>query len=209
VTKRFVRGLAALLACISLPVLARAGTTQESVHSFSITLRSVAQATTTGGDRTAAKSTVRNADIFEACVGQPPTKTQTLDLEFLDCNDPNDLNDNLVNAVDGPNFDIVQPAIGAFMFEMDRATYKSSGGDTVEKSAQIPVLLSIECIAPDASLTLEGIANITFKPFAGTFCPETVKVKLTGFGMTTADPAFLANDGSSAHSKRVIDQAAP
>ncbi|HTO52133.1 MAG TPA: hypothetical protein VMR50_02015 [Myxococcota bacterium] len=202
-TKRSVRGLALPLACISLFGLARSAGAQESIHSVSINMKAVAQATNTGGDRTAAKSTVNDASIFEACVGQAPTKTQTLDLDFLDCTD---LSNNLVNAVDGPNFDIVLGGIGAFMFEMDRATFKSSGGDTVQKSAQIPVLVSIECVAPDASITLSGIANITFKPFGGTFCPETVKVKLTGFGMTTANPAFLANDGSSAHSKRVVDQ---
>jgi hypothetical protein len=204
VTSSFVRRVAAVFACISLSALASAARAQESIHSIAFTLKAVTQGTNASADGTQVHSTVRDADIFEACVGTPPTKTQMLSLDIQSCDDPNQ---NLINAVDGSNMNIVLAGLGSITFVSDRSALKTSGGGTVKKSELIPILISIECVAPDASITLSGIADVTYKPFGGTFCPETISARIIGVGMTTADPAFLANNGSAMHTKRVLNNA--
>ncbi len=167
-------------------------------HKMSISLKTASQMTNNSGDLKLDRVTVNTNDLFEACVGDPATKTQGIYL-FIN---RNDLDDNRIVAVETqPLTELAE--VGSIDFDDDADLFvksTSNHGATL-KSASIPAEIEIDC-GPTALAQLHGIVDLNYKALGQEMCPNTASVKAVGKGSSTlAGGDFIVDDGTSLSAK--------
>ncbi|HTO69195.1 MAG TPA: hypothetical protein VMR31_04980 [Myxococcota bacterium] len=186
---------AAFLAALACPALrAGAGTTTITAHPLSISFRAVSQLTGDSGNQQPEKDGVRSADLYDACVFAPPTKTQGVFI-FFDCSGPPPGTATIL-AID------TQPVtfkanVGTVEFGTPTVLTTVTAG-TVLKSIKVPASVTISCPTTNTAMTLNGVLNLNYAAFPnnGPICPSSGSLKLTGGGTVTGIDSII-DDGSS------------
>ena len=186
-----------VLLCVWLPALAHAGTAVFTAHPLAFSLRITNQGINKGGDGVAEHMGGRSQDLFSACVGTPPTKTEAVVL-FIDCNDPN------TNEIDAVDLATGTPAllahIGSLTFPTTVAVETTTGGGTIPRTEETLAEIDINCTST-VTLTAQvfGVLNVKMLPLStgGQVCAESGRIRTVGSGNITSLGDFIVDDGSS------------
>ncbi|HXZ85316.1 MAG TPA: hypothetical protein VEI82_07480 [Myxococcota bacterium] len=184
--------LAALAVAFGVPTWASAGTTI-TAHQVSMKLNTVTQMTTNKGDGKQDKTTVNQKDLFIACVGTAPTKTEGI-FVFFDCAGPPPGRGEIKAINTSPLTDLADIGTITFGTPLVRTT---KGGGTTITSIKLPATLEIDC-GGAASAELSGTLNVSYSAFpnGGPVCPSSGSMKFTG-SAAAGGQNFIIDDGSN------------
>jgi hypothetical protein len=163
-------------------------------HKMTISLKTLSQMTNSSMDLKFDRVNVNTNDLFEACVGDPPTKTQGIYL-FIDCSN---LDNNVIAAVETqPLLELAEVGHIDFDDNANLNVKSTSNHGTTLKSASIPAEIELDC-GLTAQATLHGIVDINYKALGQDICPNSAAVKAVGTGSSTlAGGDFIVDDGTS------------
>lgn len=165
---------------------------QITAQPFKISIKGTVQAVGSM-DYKVGKISLGNDDVFFSCIGLPKTSSRDL-YAYFDCDN---LNNNTIAAVDLDPITIFD-TIGQFTFDFTHGVSTTADDLAVLKKVTVPFTLFIDCTG--ITVSASGIADFTFKEYAGDTCPDTFKAKVTGVG-DRGDP-FIVDDGSSVSAKK-------
>ena len=181
---------------LAIPLRSQAGGAIVTAHQLAITFKTVSQAQSSAGDDKPGKFTASTNDIFESCVGTPPTKTQGIYL-FIDCADPNN---NTIAAIDTQPMLTTLALLGSITFDLN------SGVQTTKQLAitasTVPAQIALSCNGALTTADVFGIVNVKFAALASTICPDSLTVKIIGTGSNPVPGDFIIDNGSSFNAKK-------
>jgi len=182
---------------LASPLSALAGITGPVTgHPLSIRLKIVHQTTNSSDDQKPEGQSRNEKDLFEACVGTPPTKTQGVFL-FLDCAD---LSTNVIAAIDTTDPNTALTQVGTLEFDMDHEVTTTKTGVVTQQA--LPVQITLSCPLSSIDATAFGIMTLKFSELDMVdSCPVSGSVKIIGFG-DDPDPLVLNNGSSISIGKR-------
>jgi hypothetical protein len=188
-----------------MPLRASAGG-PTTAHKVTITLKTISQTTNSKGDGQPDKVSAKTSDVFAACVGHSPSKTEGIYL-FLNCGDPN-LSTGTIEAMDTqPLTDLGQ--VGTLTSDTEFVVVSTKGGGATRTAVSVPVQISISCNAGGTTADLFGIMNVKYSTLGTTSCPNSVSLKVVGTGFNDPPGDFTVGDGSSVSAKRVAGVSLP
>ncbi len=189
----FCFGIAAAILVAAVPP-GHAGGGIVTAHPLSITLKTVSQTTNEKGEHRPDPFTAKTGDVFNACVGRPPSKTEGIYL-FLNCTSldlPNE-----IDAIDTQPL-TKRASVGTVSFDTTFKVFADKKGTL--KSVSLPVTITIDCTANSVTTTAEfhGTMDLNYTPVGTTtsVCPMSGKVKVTGTAVG-APGNTIVDDGSS------------
>jgi hypothetical protein len=157
----------------------------------------VSQTTVRSGDDRPDVFVATAKDVFKACVGASPTKTQGVYF-FINC-DPFSMAFNEIDSVDLSTQPPTRLAtVGSITFE-DPLIDSTKG--MIRKTAKVPVSITIDCNnTHTTTAVLHGIMSLKYSPLAPVnACVDSGKVSLVGSGSSNLPgvPAtFIVDNGS-------------
>lgn len=169
-----------------------------TAHKMTISLKTLSEMTTNSGDDRFDRVNANTNQLFEACVGHPPTRTQGIYL-FIDCSDPDN---NQIAAVETQPLTLLS-SVGSIDFDNNPNLFvrSTSNHGTVLKSASVPAEITLDCGAP-AMASLRGIVDVNYKLLGQDYCPNSAAVKAVGSGSSSlAGGDFIVDDGTSLQAK--------
>ena len=186
-------GVALASLTLGIPLPALAGTGPVTAHQLSIKIKAVSQdpSAIKGNERPATVS-ANQKDVFETCVGSPPTKTQGVYL-FIDCADPTN---NVIAAIDtDPLFD-TKVAIGTLEIDTTHGVTTSKIGIMTKVIA--PVVVHLSCNTDTTHVDAPGILTMKFSALGSAdSCPLSGSISILGAGVDPGPGNFIVNSGSS------------
>jgi hypothetical protein len=186
------RALVSTAFCVLLCLGAGAARAQQTAYPLRIAIRGLQQKDAPGGNTKGAHVSVSSADVFQGCVGTPPTSTQDLYVVVSDCTT---LSTAPIDAIDAQTSSVIQ-TIGTVTFDVNDAVYTSSNGGLTTKRSSMPIQFDVDCTS-GTSLSVSGIADVSYTPVDEIFfCAQTVKVRVTGLAIVPAG-GVLVDDGST------------
>jgi len=191
---RIPTAVAAVLASVlGVAPSSRAGTTI-TAHQMSLSIKVADQNTNSSSDFKIVRNSQNQKDLFFACVGTTPTKTQSLYV-FFDCAGPPPGTATIL-AID------TQPltrlaTVGSIDFGTPLLKNTKSNG-TVVTSIKVPATITIDCGGGPTMASVSGILNLNYSAFPnqGPVCPVSGTMKITGEGSTGSKDSIV-DDGSS------------
>jgi hypothetical protein len=189
------------LFALGRPLVATAGGAPVTAHLLSMTVKSVSQTTSSKGEDVFDKASGNVKNVFEACVGSPPSKTEGVYL-FLDCGN---LNNNVIAAIDtNPLFDTAV-SVGQINFDLANLVVSTKGG--VVTSSTVPVQIAITCNGGALDVGVFGIMDLKYSALGTSpSCPSSGSVKIVGEGTSNLTglipPTFIVGNGSSITAKK-------
>jgi hypothetical protein len=180
---RGIRFAIALALVAAIPIRANSGAAITTSHPLSFSLKLVSQTQASNGDDRADKETIDWKEVFEECVGDPPTSKQAIYL-FMSCSD---LNDNTIMAI---NTDPVSgiDELGEIDFDLVHQIVIEKNDEL--KQVLMPAVVELQCNMGATDITLQGVMDLKFAGNAPQECPESGKLTLSGSGNT---PSVFCN----------------
>ena len=188
-----ILGIAILSLSLCVPLAALAGTAPVTAHQLSIKLKAISQ------DPNAPKGAERQdnvsanqKDVYQTCVGSPPTKTQGVYL-FINCGDPTV---NVIAAIDtDPLFDT---AVGIGSLEIDTGHGVTTSKNGIMTKVVVPVVVHLSCNTDTTHVDAPGIMTMKFSALGTSdSCPLSGSIQILGAGVDPGPGDFIVNSGSS------------
>ncbi|HTO69197.1 MAG TPA: hypothetical protein VMR31_04990 [Myxococcota bacterium] len=206
-SKHVIRSSCAALAGLALlsgpASFARAGSaTIVTAHSTNISLHAKTEFTDKSGNDKTDSSNASQKDLYQACVGTKPTKTQGIYAFFTNATDisgncttpPTKIDLVALDTSPLTNNGLVGTiTLGDPLIE----TTKSAGATLT--AIKVPATVAIDC-GGTTTADLHGILNLNYKQFTkgGPICPISGSLKVTGSATNPSAPNDLViDDGSS------------
>jgi hypothetical protein len=184
---------AAALFALAAPSRANAGGPIITAQQLAITLKTVSQTDTSSGNLKPDNFTAKTNDIFAACVGTPPTKTQGIYL-FLNCSDLS-VGGTILAIETQPLTSLA--AVGTMAIDTDLLVATTKDAGMTRTSAIAPVEISISCNGGATTAEFFGVMSLKFSALGSAVCPDSGQVKILGAGHNTPPGDFIVNSGSS------------
>jgi hypothetical protein len=198
---RLLSTAAGVALAFGAPTLARAGGTIVTAHSLTISFHAATEFTNSGGDDKTDKTDFKQSDLYQACVGAKPTKTQGVFVFFTnavttDCSTPPTT--ATILAID------TQPltrkaAVGTITFDDPVIVNTQNHGATV-KTIKAPATIHIDCNGSTTTAELHGVLNLSYQAFTkgAPVCPISGSIKPTGSATSPSAPNdVVVDDGSN------------
>ncbi|HTO08945.1 MAG TPA: hypothetical protein VMR86_17990 [Myxococcota bacterium] len=187
-------GIALALLSLAIPHTAAAGGGAPiTAHQLSIKLKAISQdPNAPKGDERQDNVSANQKDVFQTCVGSPPTKTQGVYL-FIDCGDPTT---NMIAAIDtDPLFDTAV-AIGSLEIDTEHGVTTSKNG--IMTKVVVPVVVHLSCNGDTTHVDAPGIMTVKFSALGTSdSCPLSGSIQMVGAGVDPGPGDFIVNSGSS------------
>jgi hypothetical protein len=202
-----IRSVNVATACLALmwgaSSVARAGvTTIVTAHSTSISLHAKTEFTNNSSDDKTDSTNATDKDLYEACVGTKPTKTQGIYVFFTnatalsgDCTTPPTKAD--IVALDTSPL-TNKGLVGTITFDDPLIENTKNKGATLT-TIKVPATVTINC-GGTTTADLHGILNLNYKAFSKSLpqvCPVSGSIKVTGSATSPTAPNDLVIDDGS------------
>jgi hypothetical protein len=176
---------------------AHAGGGPITAHQLAITLRTISQTDNASLNQIPDRFNAQTKDVFEACTGSAPTKTQGLYL-FLDCSVVNagvDPVPGTILAIEtNPLSRITDVATVQIHTDFQVISTKSAG--TIRTQLIAPVEIALSCNGASTTATLAGVMTMKYSALSTSVCPDSASIKILGAGDSVGPGEFTVDAGS-------------